>query len=132
MGSERGRDAVSPVIGTILMVAITVIVAAIVAASVFNMGNTMTPTHSVGASSARQHGNTIIVTWHGGVDNSNVLWYNITLYPSGASGPTVYPYYPPLVGNATSFGGGTSDADSVVVTAAFTDNSEQVVLMTTV
>jgi archaeal type IV pilus assembly protein PilA len=132
MGSQQGRDAISPVIGTILMVAITVIVAAIIAAFVFNMGNSMTPTHNVGASSARQAGTTIIITWHGGSDNSNVLWYNITLWPVGTGGPVVYPYYPPIVGNTTAFGGGSPGADSVVVTATFTDESEQVVLDTTV
>jgi flagellin-like protein len=126
------EGAVSPVIGTVLMVAITVIISAVIATYVFNMGNVMTPTHSVGASAERQLGTTITVTWQGGLDNSNVLYYNITLTPSDSGNPALYPHYPPIVGNATRFGGGTTDSDHVVVTAVFTDNSEQVVLDTSV
>ena len=52
MKSIRNEDAVSPVIGVILMVAITVILAAVIAAFVFNIGGEQTkaPTTSITAS----------------------------------------------------------------------------------
>ncbi len=46
------EDAVSPVIGVILMVAITVILAAVIAAFVFGMAGTTTTTKTVGATLA--------------------------------------------------------------------------------
>ena len=51
---SKDEEAVSPVIGVILMVAITVILAAVIAAFVFNMGGSLTsapPTVSIIASS---------------------------------------------------------------------------------
>ncbi|MCX9085264.1 MAG: type IV pilin N-terminal domain-containing protein [Candidatus Methanoperedens sp.] len=49
MKFERNEDAVSPVIGVILMVAITVILAAVIAAFVFNLGGSQqkAPTASI-------------------------------------------------------------------------------------
>jgi flagellin-like protein len=51
---EKNEEAVSPVIGVILMVAITVILAAVIAAFVFNIGGTQekAPTASIVASNA--------------------------------------------------------------------------------
>jgi archaeal type IV pilus assembly protein PilA len=126
------EDAVSPVIGVILMVAITVILAAVIAAFVFGMAGGVQKTKSV-AAMAKQSGNQIIVTWEGGQDNSYVSGYNVTLFDS-----TIYPglqggittFYPPLVGNSTAWGGATQGNDHVVVTAIFSDGASQVVLDT--
>src|SRR5512136_425819 len=130
----KKEDAVSPVIGVILMVAITVILAAVIAAFVFGMAGGVSKTKTV-AATARQTGNTIIVTWQGGADNSYVSGYNVTIkdsappYPQaggGASGDL----YQPVVGNSTRHPGGTASNDHVVVSASFTDGSQQVVLDT--
>jgi len=123
------EDAVSPVIGVILMVAITVILAAVIAAFVFGMAGSVTKTKTV-AATAKQSGNDIIVTWQGGQDNSYVSFYNVTLLdtlvqPGTATG------FPPVVGNSTKFlGRGTAGNDHVVVVAFFTDGSSQVILDT--
>ncbi len=126
----KREDAVSPVIGVILMVAITVILAAVIAAFVFGMAGSVSKTKSV-AATARQSGGAVVVTWQGGQDNSYVTGYNITLFDDtiypGASAPEGYP---PIVGNSTQFGGATGGNDHIVVTAAFTDASVQVVLDT--
>jgi flagellin-like protein len=125
----KSEDAVSPVIGVILMVAVTVILAAVIAAFVFGMAGSVAKTKAVGAT-ARQIGNDITVTWHGGQDNSYVSFYNVSLKdryirPGSATG------FPPRVGNTTTFPAmGSSTLDHVVVTSIFTDGTTQVILDT--
>ena len=128
---ERKReDAVSPVIGVILMVAITVILAAVIAAFVFGMASGVSKTKTV-AATARQQVNDIVVTWQGGQDNAYVSLFNVTL---SASDGTVFngPVggYPAIVGNSTQFGGATGGNDHVVVVGYFSDGTMQVVLDT--
>jgi flagellin-like protein len=124
---NKREDAVSPVIGVILMVAITVILAAVIAAFVFGMASGISKTKSV-AATARQVGtNGCVVTWQGGPDNSAVKSYNVTLIdhatPDGVS-------MPPIVGNSTTWGSCTSAQDHVVVISAFNDGTAQVILDT--
>jgi len=125
----RREEAVSPVIGVILMVAITVILAAVIAAFVFGMASGVTKTKAV-AVTARQVGSTnIVVTWVGGQDNSQVLGWNVTISPS-TGGTITFSNNNNLVGNSTVLTGGTSGQDHVVVTGLFSDQSQQVLLDT--
>ncbi len=111
------------------MVAITVILAAVIAAFVFGMAGSISKTKTV-AATARQTGNDIVVTWQGGQDNSYVSFYNITL-KDGPTFPGTATGFPPIVGNSTKqVSQGTSGNDHVVVTAVFTDGTTQVVLDT--
>jgi len=137
-------DAVSPVIGVILMVAITVILAAVIAAFVFGMGSNVGTTKSV-AATATQQNKDIIVTYQGGPDNSNLNYLKIsvdgdsstTWYTVGTDGSTgtintaqVSTYSVP-VGKSWKFTGyGSSTKDHVIVTARFADGSDQVILDT--
>ena len=137
----KTEDAVSPVIGVILMVAITVILAAVIAAFVFGMAGGVSKTKTV-AATAKQNGNWYYVTWQGGQDNAYAVGYNVTAdcsittgtCPGGVSGPVIYPgsgnLYQPIVGNTTTAGGATSGNDHVLVAAVFTDGTAQVVLDT--
>ena len=129
--TRKNDEAVSPVIGVILMVAITVILAAVIAAFVFGMAGNVQKTKIVAATAA-QSGTNVVVTWQGGQDNAACSSYNVTIkdtpYPALPTGS--FMNAPCFVGNSTSFGGGTSGQDHVVVTAAFTDGSRQVVLDT--
>jgi len=128
----KREDAVSPVIGVILMVAITVILAAVIAAFVFGMASGVTKTKTV-AATARQLQNDIIVTWQGGQDNVMVLNYNITATKGDGTnyGIVNVPGSPPVVGNSTKIPGwGTSGQDHLVVVANFLDGTAQVVLDT--
>jgi len=123
----KREDAVSPVIGVILMVAITVILAAVIAAFVFGMAGGVTKTKTVGAIARQTSATGITVTWHGGPDNSLVSHYNVTI--ANALSPQG-PKLPPTVGNSTTWGLGSSGQDHVVVAAAFNDGTAQVVLDT--
>jgi len=130
MKFTKNEEAVSPVIGVILMVAITVILAAVIAAFVFGMAGNIQKTKVV-AATASQNGDYIMVTWNGGPDNNVVYDYSVNVSASddpvhiGGSGG-----YPPIVGNSTAFGGGTTGKDHVTVSARFLDGTQQVVLDT--
>ncbi|WP_445474511.1 type IV pilin [Methanococcoides methylutens] len=74
---NRNEDAVSPVIGVILMVAITVILAAVIAAFVFGMGpSEMAPQASLRLSNASSAGFTLE---HQGGDVIKYSGINITI-----------------------------------------------------
>lgn len=67
MKFEKNDEAVSPVIGVILMVAITVILAAVIAAFVFGMGTpTQAPQASLTISSSSSSSDYINITHRGG------------------------------------------------------------------
>jgi archaeal type IV pilus assembly protein PilA len=119
----KNEEAVSPVIGVILMVAITVILAAVIAAFVFGMAGNISKTKVVAATAAQQGATTIFVTYQGGQDANNVatLSYNI----NGATGTIST-----AVGSSVSATSGSTGQDHVTVTALFTDGSSQVILDT--
>jgi flagellin-like protein len=139
--TENRKFAVSPVIGVILMVAITVILAAVIAAFVFGMAGAIQKAKLVTAS-ARQSGMNVVVTWQGGQDNTLVTSYNISVAdPSGVlrvvnetAGSDGDPYHQIIggntVGQSTTLPVGSSGNDEVMVVATFDDGSNQVVLDT--
>jgi flagellin-like protein len=116
--------AVSPVVGVILMVAITVIMAAIIGAFVYGYGGSMVQTKDVSAV-ARHQGTTIFVTYMGGPDQDLVS----TLLTSGdISLDTELTSVVGSSGKDTSVTAG--QGNHVVVTATFTDGTKQVILDT--
>ena len=73
--TRKNDEAVSPVIGVILMVAITVILAAVIAAFVFGMSGNITKTKSrCGNCSASQIQIAITVTYNGGQDGGSFTY----------------------------------------------------------
>jgi flagellin-like protein len=64
----KNDEAVSPVIGVILMVAITVILAAVIAAFVFGLAGTTSTTKNVGLTIALDKNSHGVVTIQGGTD----------------------------------------------------------------
>ena len=130
MTRMRKDEAVSPVIGVILMVAITVILAAVIAAFVFGMAVGITKTKNV-AVTARQVGTTgIVVTWVGGPDNAAVNYWNATITTAGTGTVNMFNNTGNTVGNSTSLPWGSSGQDHVVVVTGFNDGTQQVVLDT--
>ena len=66
--TRKNEEAVSPVIGVILMVAITVILAAVIAAFVFGMAGNIQKTKVVAATETRINSSWVSVTYQGGQD----------------------------------------------------------------
>lgn len=119
---SKDEEAVSPVIGVILMVAITVILAAVIAAFVFGMGGTMKKQYIV-AATASHIGSNVVVTFNGGPDAAQVYDLNVTGDVNITLGNTTG-----STGTATA---ATADNNNhVIVTATFADGSKQVILDT--
>jgi len=131
MKFRENDEAVSPVIGTILMVAITVILAAVIAAFVFGMAGNVQTTKTV-AATATQQGNNITVTYQGGADHQSVenLTVIVTASDTGESFNETSDGKPQVGRSWTFVGNGTPGRDHVVVVAEFTDGTSQVVLDT--
>ncbi|MCK8519630.1 type IV pilin [Methanoculleus sp. 7T] len=141
MNFKQNEEAVSPVIGVILMVAITVILAAVIAAFVFGMSGNIQTTKSV-AATAKQVGSDIVITYQGGTDNPSLNYLTMDVvgkktYTMGVSGSTqateptgTTSSLKVPVGSTFTFSGGTSGQDHVVVTGHFNDGSAQVILDT--
>ena len=125
MNFKQNEEAVSPVIGVILMVAITVILAAVIAAFVFGMtGNVQT--QKTVAVTASQQGTGITLTFQGGPDANDVeafTWSVDNEPATGVLGTTVG-------STITEADVGDENKNHVVVTAEFKDGSFQVVLDT--
>ena len=155
MNFKQNEEAVSPVIGVILMVAITVILAAVIAAFVFGMTGNVATTKTV-AVTAGQTGSDIIVNYKGGADASTLNYLKVTVNdgttanPSGTGTTTLYGYLGDTafttttdssdvaeisstvpVGETIKFANeGSSARNHVVVVGHFADGSENVVLDT--
>ncbi|WP_342678079.1 type IV pilin N-terminal domain-containing protein [Methanofollis sp. UBA420] len=122
----QNEEAVSPVIGVILMVAITVILAAVIAAFVFGMAGNMSSTKNV-AATATQQGTTVIVTFQGGADAGDVKFLDWSV--NGVNQTPLHPLKN-VTGSSAQNSSGTNDKDHVVVTATFKDGAKQVILDT--
>jgi flagellin-like protein len=132
-------DAVSPVIGVILMVAITVILAAVIAAFVFGMAGNVSKTKSVAftaerSSQAQSH---IILTNQGGKDTGDIS--SLTVLIDGVAPDLVSPTGATLTSIGTTVGAygefngaSTTGKSKVTLTAVFKDGTKQVVVDTAV
>ena len=148
----RGEDAISPVIGVILMVAITVILAAVIGSSLFGMGNDMERQNIVLATASQPSPDTIVITYYGGpdpdpVESITVMVNGLQVDDDDADTPSaiegVDPGYSLTIssvndmtannGKANLNGGNpaiTSGDNHVTVAATFSDGSGWVILDT--
>jgi flagellin-like protein len=135
----KNEDAVSPVIGVILMVAITVILAAVIAAFVFGMAGNIQKTKVVAATASQPTASTIFITFQGGQDAATFTGGNITVSGGTCSAVTYGPAYAGGGGKLGSAVGCTTQAsctgtgdfsgrDHIVVTGWFSDGGQQVIL----
>jgi flagellin-like protein len=124
MAFTKNDEAVSPVIGVILMVAITVILAAVIAAFVFGMAGNISKTKVVAATASHPSGTNIVVTYQGGQDHSQISTLSARVGTAAASTLST------SVGASVSLTGVTGRTNHVVVTALFTDGTSQVILDT--
>lgn len=120
---RNNEDAVSPVIGVILMVAITVILAAVIAAFVFGMVGSVSSTKNVGVI-VQQNSTGGAVTWVGGTDLSQITSYVIKNEIGqivSTAGSTA-----PIVGQVDSLNQSIKK-QRVLIVAKFDDGGSQVV-----
>ena len=143
--TRKNEEAVSPVIGVILMVAITVILAAVIAAFVFGMAGNIQKSHSVAATVSRPNASGITMTYQGGQDAATLNSLTVTVGGAAATFGTVVPTGVTITTNvitataaAQSVPVGTSvyitnapTNSHVVVSGTFADGSTQVILDTT-
>lgn len=122
-------EAISPVIGVILMVAITVILAAVIAAFVFGMSqNTLTVNPYAGVT-VRQVSSDIYVTYAASPTGDDRIT-NISIMLNSTVGDYMLN---PMVGDTLILKNkGTTDPDHVVVVATFSSGRKSVVLDTNV
>ena len=129
---EKG---VSPVIGVILMVAATIVIAAVVLGM---LGGFAPPkkTYAVSASASRINSSAISITYLGGPDQASVdTSKHSYAIISNASGEQAYikELFLPTVGNSTVITGLNSTyagREHVVVNVTFVDGTTQVILDT--
>jgi len=82
--TRKNDEAVSPVIGVILMVAITVILAAVIAAFVFGMSGNISKTKTVAVTAQKIDATHISVMNQGGQDQAAMVAFNVTTSPEAA------------------------------------------------
>lgn len=137
MAFTKNDEAVSPVIGVILMVAITVILAAVIAAFVFGMAGNVQKTKVI-ATTVTRTANGVDVKFMGGADSASLSYALVTIEGAGTS----YSNYTPSTGAITapaaannvlgkdlgSWVNGTTSSRpaQVLVIGKFTDGSDQI------
>lgn len=133
------EEAVSPVIGVILMVAITVILAAVIAAFVFGMAGTTSTTKNVGMTISLDKNSHGVVTFQGGTDLPQMQ--NISFKLNGTSTVNGFTYkttndydtsftesnFPVTVGTSVYTGMVVTQSKMSVI-GKFKDGSESVLL----
>ncbi|MDI9645264.1 MAG: type IV pilin N-terminal domain-containing protein [Archaeoglobales archaeon] len=122
---EKG---VSPVIGVILMVAITVILAAVIASFVFGFGSTVTRTYTVAFTATQPNSTSVWITFQGGPDVSFVE--TCKAYLDGQEQSEVsWDSNEVGVSKLVSVGAGQNIKDRIItVKCTFAGGQEQVVL----
>jgi flagellin-like protein len=130
---RKDEKGVSPVIGVILMVAITVILAAVIASFVFGLAGTMKRTYTVAATATKSCSDgtcTIYITYQGGPDHSFVREVHIKSPDIGQKCNNND--LSATAGATVECSGDPNQKDHVVVAAKFADGTEQVILDTLV
>lgn len=126
------EEAVSPVIGVILMVAITVILAAVIAAFVFELGGSLKKPYIVGAIAYQENAN-VRITYQGGPDSMSLYQINVTV-ADGEVNNTLFGSDTGTtaidVGASAVISGATAGQDHVICVGRFADGTRQIILDT--
>jgi FlaG/FlaF family flagellin (archaellin) len=133
MSNHQHDTAVSEVMGSILMVAVTVIFAMLIGATVLSLVGSMQQTKVVGVVAVRLNATFVSITYYGSDKPDQLYWLNISV--NGGSFKTMGDF-----GGSTPLEAGTSmmvsatapGNDHIVVTGAFSDGTRQVVFNTVV
>ena len=117
--TKKNEEAVSPVIGTILMVAITVILAAVIFTQLMPMVGNVQSTKVVAFTVERVNSTAIQTIFHGGQDAAKVASVAYGGNVSGAAWSST-----PAVGQTNTT---LTPTGQVILVVTFTDGSKQVV-----
>ena len=133
--TKKNEEAVSPVIGVILMVAITVILAAVIAAFVFGMAGNISKTKIVAATAQKINTTAITVMNQGGQDVGSLSYALVNTTPAytsstNATSTTALGVLGANVGNVVTLIGPYSARTEVTVVGTFNDGTKQVLLDT--
>jgi flagellin-like protein len=142
MKCTKNEEAVAPVIGVILMVAITVILAAVIAAFVFGAVGEIPLKKEIAVTASQTHdassGNYFTtVTFHGGNDFRDLSALEAIIRVPGGTPDSGFTWTyasmgtaPVPVGTTGTISVGSQGADHVIVVATFVDGSRQLILDT--
>ena len=148
--TRKNDEAVSPVIGVILMVAITVILAAVIAAFVFGMSGNINKTKVVAITASRPSSTLVSVMNQGGQDNPSFDYGVMTLVdasgtaitPTGYAAAGKFNNGTAITATANALGSNvgstltatipTTGKVKVTLVGSFIDGTQQVLLDTTV
>ena len=124
MKTIRNDEAVSPVIGVILMVAITVILAAVIAAFVFGLAGTTGTSKNVGLTVSLNTSQMAQITVQGGTDLATLNYLNWTIdsVPYAAANSSIQTFHAGTIVPTTTVVTG----HRFLVTGTFSDGSTQV------
>ena len=132
-------NAVSPVIGSILLVAITVIIAAVIAAFVFGMTGDIQQTRVVAITSDISQNDApakvVVITNHGGKDASSLVNVEIQIEGTdcvdpGTSNPSTTDFAQNVGFSMRCEGTSPGEREHLVITGIFIDGTRQVLLDT--
>ena len=125
--ANRSDNAAAEVIGTIVLVAAAVILAAMISSFTFGLATGVTRTVAI-AVSATQIGDEIVLTYEGGQDVPSLHTLEVTATAEdGAANSGSFARTPPSAGDTMTLPG-TPGRDRVIVVAGLVDGSKQVVL----
>lgn len=139
MKYTKNDDAVSPVIGVILMVAITVILAAVIAAFVFGMAGNINKTKVVAVTLTRNSGTQVTATYQGGqdatfletivwtVDGSEAAGTGLTAGVQGTATETLSVGSVVVVTADNTASGAINGKNHIIGVGHFSDGSQQVI-----
>jgi hypothetical protein len=135
MALTNNDNAVSQTVGTLLMVAISVILAAIIGMYAFGMSSSVQNIRVV-AISVTQSAPDILISYQGGEAQPDLYYFTIiapnatsfyTVSTGGALSTTGTPVTPDVGAVMVLSGAATSGQDHVVVVGHFIDGSEQII-----
>jgi flagellin-like protein len=139
---KNNNEAVSPVIGVILMVAITVILAAVIAAFVFGMAGNITKTKVVAATVQKPDATHITLTYQGGQDANMLQNASVSINDADVTSleKALTDGYLKVGTSKTYTKGAVTDGytgsatgkDHVVITGHFGDGTDQVIMDTNI
>jgi flagellin-like protein len=124
--TRKNDEAVSPVIGVILMVAITVILAAVIAAFVFNMGGNIQKTKIVSVGLTRTSQSNVNALFNGGQDAASAL--SIDFQINGATVATMQNGTSPLAVGCITMIPTSGSPVQIISIGKFSDGSQQIIL----